>query len=377
MTTGRVVILTALNVEYSAVRKRMTGLRVHTDRSGTRFEIGRMGGTSYEVVLGLVGKGNHPAAVLTERAIREFSPRCVLFVGVAGALWPSIKLGDIVVASQVYAYHGGTSDDDGLKARPRTWETSHWAAQLAQHLIRTEEWLEIPTTAPVPTAHFGAVAAGEIVQDSTLSDQAQWIRKHYNDALAIEMEAAGVAQAGHLNESLPIVVIRGISDRADGNKTVTDTENWQSRAAANAAAFAAALVPHLSAGRADEDGSGKDGRATMGDTYRNLATGNARVGVQAGQIHGNVGYQPSASAPVDILSGIAELRALIKEAHRDGLLDPDTYAAAESELDTASGNPADTSKVVLALKRLRGLVIDLAAIATAVGSVLAALQRQS
>ena len=37
------------------------------------------------------------------------------------------------------------------------------------------------------------------------------------DALAIEMEAAGVAQAGHLNGAA-VGIVRGISDRADGTK---------------------------------------------------------------------------------------------------------------------------------------------------------------
>ena len=43
----------------------------------------------------------------------------------------------------------------------------------------------------------------------------QWLREHYNDAVAVEMEAAGVAQAGHLNDGLPAIMVRGISDYAD------------------------------------------------------------------------------------------------------------------------------------------------------------------
>jgi hypothetical protein len=44
-------------------------------------------------------------------------------VGVAGALRPSIELGDVVVASQVHAYHGGTAEDDSLRARKLIEET--------------------------------------------------------------------------------------------------------------------------------------------------------------------------------------------------------------------------------------------------------------
>jgi hypothetical protein len=58
----------------------------------------------------------------------------VLFVGVVGALWDATPLGDVVMATHVYAYHGGTSEDDGLKARPRVWEVAHGISQLASHL---------------------------------------------------------------------------------------------------------------------------------------------------------------------------------------------------------------------------------------------------
>jgi 8-oxo-dGTP diphosphatase len=67
--------------------------------------------------------------------------------------------------------------------------------------------------------YFGPVAAGEIALYSAASDVCQWLREHYHDALAVEMEAAGVAQAGHLNDGLPAIMIRGISDYADKSKS--------------------------------------------------------------------------------------------------------------------------------------------------------------
>ena len=82
------------------------------------------------------------------------------------------------------------------------------------------------------------------MHNSRISYEAAWIRSHYNDALAIEMEAAGVAQAGHLNGS-PVAIVRGISDRADGTKNSTDDGAWQPRAAASAAAFALRLTEEL------------------------------------------------------------------------------------------------------------------------------------
>ena len=163
--SGLVVILTALNLEYEAVRDQLTDLRVRRHTAGTRFEVGRIGQSDCRVALGLVGKGNHPAAVLAERAMAEFSPAAVLFVGVAGGLWPNIRLGDVVVASKIYAYHGGTSEDDGLKARPKAWEIPHEADQIAQHVARSAAWRRgLPGGRSTPASISGR------------SPQARWCR---------------------------------------------------------------------------------------------------------------------------------------------------------------------------------------------------------
>jgi len=118
-----VVILTALDLEYQAVREKLVGLRLYRHSQGTLFEVGQLAAGRGQVVLAHVGKGNLSAGVLAERAIAEFRPAALLFVGVAGALHAHIALGDVVVATHVYAFHGGTSEDDGFKCRPRVWET--------------------------------------------------------------------------------------------------------------------------------------------------------------------------------------------------------------------------------------------------------------
>ncbi len=381
--SGLVVILTALNLEYEAVRDQLADLRVRRHPAGTRFEVGRIGQSDCQVALALVGKGNHPAAVLAERAMAEFSPAAVLFVGVAGGLWPNIRLGDVVVASKIYAYHGGTSEDDGLKARPKAWEIPHEADQIAHHVARSTAWYRNLPAGSTPAVHFGPIAAGEVVQDSGISEQARWIRQHYNDAVAIEMEAAGVAQAGHLNRALPVVVVRGISDHADGSKVATDGQNWQPKAARHAAAFATVLARELIIdGPTSRDGADRDGSPTMRMTNRNIATGNAQVGVQAGQIYGNVTVGAGVERPVDLAASIADLRTHLKQAHLDGQLDEETYAAAESELEAATecvsaGTPEKMSGLMVTLKRLRGLVADVAELAARLAAIIAVVRGMS
>ncbi|MGW0195427.1 5'-methylthioadenosine/S-adenosylhomocysteine nucleosidase family protein [Nonomuraea sp. NPDC003201] len=376
-----IVILTALDLEYQAVREHLTDPRVHRHTAGTRFELGRLSGDGRRVVLGLVGKGNHPAAVIAERAIAAFSPSALLFVGVAGVLWPGIGLGDVVVATHVYAYHGGTSEDDGLKARPRVWEIDHETDQIARHLYRTETWTRrLPAGAAVPAVRFGPIAAGEVVQDSAISAHAQWVRQTYNDALAIEMESAGVAQAAHHNRSLPMAVVRGISDRADGTKTATDGLNWQPKAAANAAAFAVALAQELAVEHENHPASKAREANSMSDSVKNVARDNARVGVQAGHIHGNItiGHPPQTPA-ADPAAQLAELRDRLARARKAQEVDEDTFTAAEQEIAVAAeslseSTEAGRSKAVIALKKLRGLLADVAELAAHVSAVIAAIR---
>ncbi|HEY2576592.1 MAG TPA: tetratricopeptide repeat protein [Streptosporangiaceae bacterium] len=247
-SSGVIVILTALNLEFLSVRRFLTPLRQLGHPAGTVFEIGRLPGRQGLIALAVTGEGNTAAAVLAERAIAMFRPRALLFVGVAGALRDDIALGDVVVATKVYAYHGGDVQPGGFRARPRCWEIPHQLDQAARRIHRTGSWISLLPAGPpqrVPTVHFRPVAAGEVVLNSRHGSLAEHLRSSYGDAVAIEMESAGVAHAAHLNDGLPVACVLGISDKADGAKREADRQGWQRTAATNAAAFAVAVAAGL------------------------------------------------------------------------------------------------------------------------------------
>lgn len=344
MNESTIVMLTAMNLEYSAVRNYLSAISVHTHPMGTRFEVGRLDGC--RVALALTGKGNQSGAVLAERAAAEFDPAAIVFVGVAGALQPHLGLGDVVVATHVYAYHGATSQDDGNTARPRTWELSHRAQQIAAHLERTGDWTR---QSPAPHVHFGPVAAGEIAHYSAVSDARQWLREHYSDAVAVEMEAAGVAQAGHLNDALPTIMVRGISDYADPDKTADDDTHWQPRAAANAAAFgtrlAVLLAPELE--RRGRPSSGPSAAEPGRGSPFNYAAKGAHVGVQGESvtIHGDI--------------------------HLAGPSNDAGSASISAEPDSRAVSP---SRLRLALTRVRNAVRGFAELAAGVAAIVTAFR---
>ncbi len=264
------VVLTALQIEYKAVRRHMTGLHRYPHRAGTVFEIGVLAEhPDKQVAIAVLGPGNHAAAALTERAITEFRPEVVMFAGIAGALRDWLCLGDVVVATKVYGYHGGTGVSQGFQTSPQAWALSHALEQAARHLDVSDAWRSaLPPQPGRPQVHFQPVVAGEVVLKSARSGLAQRLRDHYSDAVAIEMESAGVAHASHLNMSQPVITIRGISDFANEGKDLTDLGGAPALAAGNAAAFAVSLIAGL-----------EDRASAVHNTVSHPATFVAQVGM--------------------------------------------------------------------------------------------------
>lgn len=280
-----IVILTALPVEEQAVLEHLVDVEVHKHAAGTLFDVGALASKpERRIAVGVTGPGALSAATLTERAFAEFAPSAMMFVGIAGGLRSWLEIGDVVVASKVYAYHGGRSEDDEFLVRPRAWEISHAVEQVARRLARGNAWhshISGRDGEPDPAVHFEAIAAGDVVLNSTSSPLAQKIRRNFNDAVAIEMESSGFALAGHLSGKVPMVTVRAISDRADGTKAATDGKGAQRIAARSAAAFAVALAAAL------DDQTGEPARNSQPKGLPDLPsirnTNNARDHARVGQ----------------------------------------------------------------------------------------------
>jgi nucleoside phosphorylase len=248
--TGGIVVLTALDLECDAMRAHLMDMEVRS-HAGTIFEVGHLDSDTMPVALAEIGTGTAGAAALAERAMEEFDPLALLFLGIAGALEPFLNLADVVFATKLYGIHGGKDEDDGFHARPEAWAPPHGIEQIARFVVRNGLWT--PPARPngrrkPPRVHFKPIASGDVVLNSRQTPLKQQLDGNYNDAVAIEMESAGAAKAGQLR-SRPIFTIRGISDKADGAKHAADKAACQPIAAANAAAFAAAVIQTVSQSR--------------------------------------------------------------------------------------------------------------------------------
>ncbi|MGW4561012.1 5'-methylthioadenosine/S-adenosylhomocysteine nucleosidase [Streptomyces sp. NPDC004561] len=248
MATNRIVVLTALPLEAAAVLAHLPGAQRRDLPGGTIVEEAPLPGTGFSVCLACTGPGNAQAALVADRVITWADPTAVFFVGVAGALKDHIALGDVIAATKVMNYQGGKDTSAGFNARPEVWDGSYRLQQIARYADTQSTWRTLLPGGedPEPTVHFKPIASGDQVKDTADSALSELLRTAYNDAAAIEMEAAGVARAAH-HAGVDVLVVRGISDRADGTKTASDDAGSQPRAARNAAAFALGVITALPA----------------------------------------------------------------------------------------------------------------------------------
>lgn len=234
------VILTAIPIEYRAVRAHLTDLREEMHPQGTIYERGKFidNGKEWEVGIVEVGAGNVGTALEAERAISYFNPSVILFVGVAGGI-KDVTLGDVVAATKVYGYESGKARQI-FEPRPDVGLSTHNLIHRAKAEARKEDWLNrlgSSLSDAKPTVFVAPIAAGAKVVASKESAVFQFLRSNYGDALAVEMEGRGLLQAAHANQQVSALIIRGISDLIE-KKSEADASGSQEIAARHASAFA-------------------------------------------------------------------------------------------------------------------------------------------
>jgi Leucine-rich repeat (LRR) protein/nucleoside phosphorylase/predicted MPP superfamily phosphohydrolase len=240
------VILTALRVEYLAVRAHLTALREEIHPKGTIYERGRFDSESQVWDVGIVeiGAGNVGAALEAERAIAHFSPDVLLFVGVAGGI-KDVAIGDVVASTKIYGYESGKAEQR-FKPRPEIGLSAYSLEQRARAEARKGDWLQRLTTViePTPRVFVAPIAAGEKVIASMKSEIFEFLCENYGDAIALEMEGLGFLEAARANQNVMAIVIRGISDLID-EKGAADKAGSQEIASRHAGAFAFEILKKL------------------------------------------------------------------------------------------------------------------------------------
>lgn len=236
------VILTALPVEYLAVRAHLKDLQEEMHPQGTIYEQGKFvtNGQVWEVGIAEVGAGNAGAAVEAERAIAYLKPDILFFIGIAGGI-KDVAIGDVVAATDVYGYESGKSGEQFF-TRPKAGKSAYALVQRAKREAGKTDWLQRLSSSPAsqPRVFVAPIAAGEKVIAAKQSYIFQFLRASYNDAIAVEMEGFGFLSAAFAYPNIKAIVIRGISDLVEGKNddSIEPEQVRQEKASHHASAFA-------------------------------------------------------------------------------------------------------------------------------------------
>jgi nucleoside phosphorylase len=189
--------------------------------------------------------GRVRATAATADAIRRWRPRYVVLVGIAGGIAArGVKLGDVVVSSQVVDYELQKQTPDGDEIR---WEVHQADPRLvaAARDFTSNSWQELMDVKRpaqgTPRRHIGPVASGDKV--IALGKVLAKYRQDFPTLLGVEMEAAGVATACFQASEAPgFFMVRGISDLADERKDSEAVREWRGYACHVAASYAVELL---------------------------------------------------------------------------------------------------------------------------------------
>ena len=213
MTRNKIGLIGAMVEEIRLMEEKLERETV-TVKAGIRFMEGTLNGKP--VVLCKSGVGKVNAAVCTQILIDRFGADAVIFTGVAGALDPSLDIGDVVVSTECVQHDMDASPLGFPRGTIPFADTSVFPAD--PELVR----LAYEASKALPG---GRVLKGRVLSGDQFVADRETVRRLHEElqGVCVEMEGAAVAQVCAMN-GVPYVVIRSMSDKADGSAHVNFAE---------------------------------------------------------------------------------------------------------------------------------------------------------
>ena len=198
-------IIGAMQVEIEGLKAQLTGAESQRI-SGIEFISGTLG--DVPVVLAVCGIGKVFAAMCAQTMILRYGVSAVINTGVAGTLCRELGIGDVAVSSDVVQHDFDTTDFGDPAGQVGNLDVVHIPADP-----RLAELARAAVEAQGCRCRVGTIATG----DQFLADPGRkhWIHDTFG-AVAGEMEGGSIGQVCYVN-GVPFVVIRAISDDADGH----------------------------------------------------------------------------------------------------------------------------------------------------------------
>jgi adenosylhomocysteine nucleosidase len=213
------------------------------------FNSGVIDGASIVAVRSGAGKVN--AAIAATLLLDHFSPSAVVFTGTAGAVDPELNPGDVVIATAV-GYHdfgdvttagfvrSATRNASSGRLDPVFFPADSRLLAAARRAAVTLKLSPAAKAGPMGRIREGLIVTGDsfVANPGSRED----LRRQLN-ATAVEMEGAAVAQVC-ARFGVPVIVIRSITDHADGGAAGSYRE-FREVASRNAADLTLATIHEM------------------------------------------------------------------------------------------------------------------------------------
>lgn len=203
----KIGIIGAMDEEIEIIKNEMN-IEIEEKIAKTYFYSGEFMGK--DIVLVRCGIGKVNAAIITQILITKYDVDYVINTGVAGGVKDELNIGDIVISTDVIEHDfDATSFGYKLGEIPRL-EISEFKSD--DNLID----LVIDSTKKELENHEvfnGRILSGDVFVANSEKKKFLW---DTFEGYCVEMEGAAIGHACYINET-PFVIIRAISDKADGS----------------------------------------------------------------------------------------------------------------------------------------------------------------
>jgi len=214
-------IIGAMEPEVAILKAKLANCET-SSHAGYTFYQGQIDGN--DVVIVQSGIGKVAAALATAILVDKFKPDYVVNTGSAGGFNATLKVGDIVVSSEV-RYHDVDVTAFGyeigqLPANPAAYIPHETLVTAAKAGIDKLENIQ---------AMVGLITTGDTFM--TKDEDIAKARENFPTMAAVEMEGAAIAQTCH-QFNVPFVIIRSLSDIA-GKESPTSFDEYLETASVN------------------------------------------------------------------------------------------------------------------------------------------------
>lgn len=223
------LFMTATDIETNTLLKFLTPIDGEDDImtayiDSQTYTIGKFGLYNITHVQTAMGSILRDASLnTTNDAILLWKPKSIIMVGIAfGNLNKQQNVGDVIISDSVVPYEPAKIGEDSIIQRGNIVPSG---SILLNRFRNLRDWKFILPDNSNAKKHIGKILSGEKLIDN--KEFVNRLFESFPEAIGGEMEGAGLYSAASHNNINEWIIIKGICDLADGNKSINKTKKQE------------------------------------------------------------------------------------------------------------------------------------------------------